>query len=176
MDQMRGGPTGVKLRRPSAAGIGGHTVGRRDRFRTSLVQIPMFAACTKAELGKITRLASPVDVSKGEVLTREGRSGGEFMVIVHGEATVTRRGEVLRRLGPGDWLGEIALLDRGPRTATVVADTPMQIEVIGHRDFMDLLLDVPSVAIKIAVGLARKIREHDDPDPTTDASVGAASD
>jgi CRP-like cAMP-binding protein len=121
----------------------------------------MFAACTKAELEKITRLASPVDVKAGEVLTREGRSGGEFMVIVEGEATVSRGGAELRRLGPGDWLGEIALLDRGPRTATVVATTDMKVEVVGYREFMDLLHDVPAVAVKIAVGLARKVREHD---------------
>jgi CRP-like cAMP-binding protein len=121
----------------------------------------MFAACTKAELEKITRLANPVDVRAGEVLTREGRSGGEFMVIVEGEATVSRGGAEVRKLGPGDWLGEIALLDRGPRTATVVAATDMKVEVVGYREFMDLLHDVPAVAVKIAVGLARKVREHD---------------
>jgi CRP/FNR family transcriptional regulator, cyclic AMP receptor protein len=134
-------------------------VSRRDRFRASLKQIPMFAACTKAELERVTLLANPLDVPAGEFLTREGRSGGEFMVIVDGRATVSRSGAVLRTLGPGDWLGEIALLDGGPRTATVVADTPMVVELIARKDFLDLLREVPTVAIKIAVGLARTIRE-----------------
>jgi CRP/FNR family cyclic AMP-dependent transcriptional regulator len=134
-------------------------VSRRDRFRSSLKQIPMFAACTKAELERVTLLANPMDIPAGEVLTREGRSGGEFMVIVDGQATVTRAGTAVRQLGPGDWLGEIALLDGGPRTATVIADSPMVVELIARKDFLDLLREVPTVAIKIAVGLARTVRE-----------------
>jgi CRP/FNR family transcriptional regulator, cyclic AMP receptor protein len=138
-------------------------VSRRDRFRSSLKQIPMFAACTKAELERVTLLANPVDIAAGEILTREGRSGGEFMVIVEGRATVTRSGAAVRTLGPGDWVGEIALLDGGPRTATVVADTAMVVEVIARKDFLDLLREVPTVAIKIAVGLAHTVRELENP-------------
>jgi CRP/FNR family cyclic AMP-dependent transcriptional regulator len=150
-------------------------LGRRDRFRSSLKQIPMFASCTKAELEQITRLADTVDVREGERLTREGASAGEFMVIVEGEATVTQRGETIRRLGPGDWLGEIALLDRGPRTATVVADTPMVIEVISRQAFLDLLRTVPTIAIKIATGLAQMVRHQDVADPAAGGPAPAVA-
>jgi CRP-like cAMP-binding protein len=152
----------------------GGALSRRDHFRSSLKQIPMFASCSKGELERITRLADTIDVEQGNRLTREGASAGEFFVIVEGEATVSVRGQDVRRLGPGDWLGEIALLDKGPRTATVTADTPMVVEVISRPQFLDLLRDVPSIAVKIATGLAHMVRQHESPDGVA-AGTGAAA-
>ena len=82
--------------------------------------VSLFSACSKAELSRIASLADQIEVPKGKVLTREGEPGSEFFVVVEGQASVMigERGRVAP-MGPGASLGEMSLLDQGPRTATV---------------------------------------------------------
>jgi CRP-like cAMP-binding protein len=119
----------------------------------------MFAACTKRELQAISKLTTERDVPAGKELTREGQPGREFVIVLDGTAVATRRGRKVATLGPGDYFGEIALLDPGERTATVTAETPMRLAVVTWGEFDQMLVDVPALGYKIMRGLARQIRE-----------------
>lgn len=119
----------------------------------------MFMACTKRELQTISKLSTQLEVPSGKTLTRQGASGQEFVLVLEGTAVATRNGRRVARLGPGDYFGEIALLDPGERTATVVAETPMVIAVVTPSEFGQMIEEVPALAHKIMRGLARQIRE-----------------
>lgn len=106
-------------------------------------------------------LVTLIEAEDGEVLTREGRPGSELFVIASGSARVTLRGRELATLYPGDAFGEMALLDQGPRAATVTATTPMRTYVLGPREFSSLLTDVPQIGRKILKALAQRLREVD---------------
>ena len=95
------------------------------------------------------------------MLTREGGFGHEFMVIVEGTAQVVVADREIAVLGPGDFFGEIALLDDGTRTASVIAETDLVAEVSGQREFADLLIGAPGLARELLVGLARRLRAAD---------------
>ena len=123
-----------------------------------LKQIPLFASCSQKELRDISRRMTTVDVEAGTALAQEGKLGSEFVVIVEGTAKVTRGGATLATLGPGDYFGEVALLDdRHVRTASVSAETNMVIEVVDVRDFNSLLDEQPRIATKLLTGLAKLI-------------------
>ncbi len=126
-----------------------------------LAQVPLFSACSKKELQLIARRAEHVDVPAGKVLVREGAAGAEFFVIVEGTAEVSRHGKRVATLGPGAFFGDLALLDRAPRNATVTAKTPMQLMVLGQREFAAMIDDVPGFAHKLLTGLAHRLREYD---------------
>lgn len=121
--------------------------------------VPLFSACSKRELSRIAALADQVEVQEGTVLTREGDSGREFFVVVEGRARVLvgDRGRVTA-LGPGASFGEMSLLDQGPRSASVEAETDMQLLVLDARSFSTLLDEVPSVARKVLVAMAGRLR------------------
>jgi len=99
-------------------------MGRRDQFIEHLAQVPLFSALSRKELNLVARRAEDVVVPAGKVLVSEGETGQQFFVIMSGTATLTRRGRKIATLGPGDAFGELALLDKHPRNATAVADTP----------------------------------------------------
>ncbi len=128
----------------------------------SLKRLPIFSACSIRDLEEVARLSTTLDIPKGRVLATEGTPGHEFVVIRAGTVDVTREGKSLAKLGPGDYFGEISLIDGGPRTATVTADTPVTIEVVERRDFDSLLERVPGLPHRIMVGLARRLREKTD--------------
>jgi CRP-like cAMP-binding protein len=132
---------------------------RQDEVLERIGAMRMFSACSKKELGLISRLATEVEVAPGTVLTREGAVGQEFAIIMSGEARVSRDGAELAVLGPNDHYGEMALIDDGPRTATITAHTPMSLMVVGRGQFAQLMDDVPSVARAVVRGLAARIRE-----------------
>lgn len=134
---------------------------RIDEKIDFLSQVPMFAACNQRELRKIASVADQVEVAKGETLMTEGTPGREFFLIVDGTAKVTLRGKKLATLGPGEFLGEMALLDQGPRSATAVAETPLTLLVVQARDFSNLLEEVPVVTRKIMRGMAGRLRAVD---------------
>lgn len=122
----------------------------------------LFSQCSKKELAVLARITTPVSVAAGHVLAREGETGGEFAVIVDGTATVTCEGEPIGRLRAGTFFGEMALLDGGPRAATVTADTAMTLLVIQRRDFDALISGgMPSVARKMLTVLGERLREAD---------------
>ena len=134
---------------------------RRDRYLKHLAAVPMFQALSQKELTLVGRLAEDLKVGAGEALVHEGRREGEFYLIVDGRAKVTRKGKVLAKLGPGDFFGELALLDPGPRNATVTAETPMEVLELGQREFASLLGEVPTISRKLLVGMARRLHDAD---------------
>jgi CRP/FNR family cyclic AMP-dependent transcriptional regulator len=134
---------------------------RRDAFLDHLAQVPLFSALSRKELALVARRAEDVTVEAGRVLVSEGSTGSEFFVIIDGTATVTRRGRKVATLGPGDAFGELALLDKAPRNATVTAETPMEVVVLGQREFGGLIDEVPGFARKLLAGMARRLRDSD---------------
>jgi CRP-like cAMP-binding protein len=124
----------------------------RKRHRPdSLGELDLFAACSRAELQRVEQLITPVHLPAGRVLMREGTIGHEFIVIAEGDAAVRVEGSVapLAVIGPGGFVGEMALLNHEPRSATVTAITPLSIFVSSHREFDELLRAVPSISEKI---------------------------
>jgi len=133
----------------------------RDAFIDHLQQVPMFSACSKRDLQLVARRAEDVRVAAGKVLVNEGETGHEFFVILDGTARVTRRGKRVATLGPGSAFGELALLDKAPRNATVIAETPMELVVLGQREFAGIIDEVPGFARKLLAGMASRLREAD---------------
>ena len=133
----------------------------RDAFIDHLAQVPLFSACSKKDLQLVAKRAEDVKVDAGKQLVSEGETGTEFFVVIDGNAVVSRRGQKVAELGPGGFFGELALLDKAPRNATVTADTPMELVVLGQREFAGLIDDVPEFAHKLLAGLARRLRDAD---------------
>jgi CRP-like cAMP-binding protein len=122
-----------------------------------LKDVPLFAGCSKSELQRIASLADELDVGDGSTLIREGERGREFIVIADGTVRVTRSGKQLRDLGPGDFIGEIALVADVPRTATVTATSPVRLLVVTDRAFRGLLEQMPSIAKKVLQSLGERL-------------------
>ena len=133
----------------------------RDAFIDHLQNIAMFSACSKRDLQLVARRAEDVRVPAGKVLVNEGETGHEFFVILDGTARVTRHGKRVATLGAGAAFGELALLDRAPRNATVIAETPMELVVLGQREFAGIIDEVPGFARKLLAGMAQRLREAD---------------
>ena len=123
-----------------------------------LADVSLFRGCPEAELAAVARVTTPAEVTAGRMLCREGALGHEAFVIVAGEAAATVGGEEVARLGPGSFVGEMALLDGGPRTATVTAVTPMTVLVATEPEFRQLLIDAPTVARRMLVALSGRLR------------------
>jgi CRP-like cAMP-binding protein len=126
-----------------------------------LAKVPLFAGLDKKHLREVSSLVTQIDVKEGKTLTREGEHGNEFVIILEGEAEVRVGDEVVATRGPGDYFGEIALIANRPRTATVVAKTPMKFEVIGRREFQTMLHDNPSIATELLGVTADRLAETD---------------
>lgn len=123
-----------------------------------LRSIPLFAKIGERELQRLGQLFDEVDVPAGKVLMRQGQTGGEVFVVATGRLAVERNGVAIADRGPGDVIGEIALLSEGPRTATVTATEPCQLLVLGHREFHSLMDEQPALRLQILEGLASRIR------------------
>src|SRR5688572_32010639 len=123
---------------------------RGNRRKTeAIANVMLFSSCSRKELDAIATLASEVEVGAGAVLAREGETGREFYVILDGKARVSIDGKDVAMLGPGEFFGEMSLLDQGPRVATVVAETPMELAVLDPREFTSLVEEHPGVARKV---------------------------
>ncbi len=134
---------------------------RRDEYLKRLGDVPMFRALSKKDLGLVARLAEDYTVDAGQTLVREGKRESEFYLIVNGKARVTRGRRTVATLGPGDYFGELALLDPGPRNATVTAETELEVLALGSREFGGLLEEVPGIARRLLAGLSRRLHEAD---------------
>ena len=134
---------------------------RQDAFLDHLATVPLFSALSNKDLQLVARRAEDVSVPAGKEIVRQGESGHEFFAIVEGTATVTRDGRTVATLGPGGSFGELALLGKAPRNATVTADTPMELFVLGNREFAGIIDDVPGFARKLLTALASRLRESD---------------
>jgi CRP/FNR family transcriptional regulator, cyclic AMP receptor protein len=126
-----------------------------------LRRVPLFAGLGGREIQEVARLVDEVDLPAGAELTREGRSADQFFVILEGAVRIERGGIHVRTLGDGDFLGEIALVDGGPRTATATTDSPVRLLVIAHREFHSLLDRYPSIQMTVLKALAARVRRTD---------------
>lgn len=133
----------------------------RSTHLEHLAEVPLFTALSKRDLQRIAKATNEVTRPAGTVLVDQGDAGREAFVIVDGTATVTRNGRKAGILGPGDSVGELSLLDHGPRTATVTADTDITVLVLSAREFAGLLEEVPGLAQKLLGQLATRVRELD---------------
>jgi CRP/FNR family transcriptional regulator, cyclic AMP receptor protein len=120
-------------------------------------RVPLFALCSKKELGEIASLADEIDLPAGKMLIRQGDRGREFFVLLEGDAEVTRDGERVDTMHAGDFFGEIALVSNVPRTATVTATTPVRALVVTDRDFRTLLEHSPQTQLKVLEALAQRL-------------------
>jgi len=138
-------------------------MARRDARIERLAAVPLFRACSKKELGQVASAADQITIEAGDDVVAEGEIGHEFFVIMSGQATVHRGGRDVATIGPGDYFGELALLDRTQtrRDATVRATSALEVLCIGRREFGALLDEVPTLAHKVMAGMAQRLHELD---------------
>lgn len=136
-------------------------MARSTSVTDHLAQVPLFSACSKKELARIAKATDEIDLPDGRNLTTQDETSREAFIIVEGKAIVRRNNRKVAELGPGAMIGQLGLLDRGPRTATVVADGPVKVLVLGPREFSALLDDVPTITHKLLKSLASMVRELD---------------
>jgi CRP-like cAMP-binding protein len=126
-----------------------------------LANVALFSGCTKKELERVAKAGDEIVMTAGTVIVDQGQTGREAFVVLEGSVTVKRGGRKIGTLGPGDVVGELSLLDHGPRTATAICETDCELLVIDQRHFRSVLEDVPSMSIKLLSALAGRIRELD---------------
>ena len=126
-----------------------------------LQRVPLFAGLDREGLEEIGRIAEEIEAREGTVLTHEGRQEGYFFVIVSGSVRVDRGGQTINTMGPGDFLGEIALLDGGPRTATATTDEPSRLLKITNDDFRRLVDRSPAVRTAVLEAAGARLRAMD---------------
>ena len=120
-------------------------------------KVPLFSRLSKPELRDLAMLADEIDLRDGKEMTRQGQPGREFFVLLEGTADVRKNGRKINTLGPGDFFGEIALVSREPRTATVTATSPVRTLVITDRSFRRLLDESPQVKTKVMEAMAKRL-------------------
>jgi len=123
--------------------------------------VPLFAGLLRSELDRIALVMNPREVAAGDVVCVEGEPGSEFFLIAAGEAEIERGGQTVAKLSVGDHFGELALLDRGPRSATVRAVTDLRLFVLRDESFAAVLNEVPALAQKLLAAMSRRLREAD---------------
>ena len=134
---------------------------RFDDLEERLARVPLFAALSREQRLVIAQLATHLEAPAGEVLTREGEEGHEFIILLDGEVEVTRDGQLIATLGPGSHFGEIALISRGLRTATVTATTPVTVEAIGRSGFALVVAEVSGLSNDLLGAMATRLVELD---------------
>ena len=135
---------------------------RLDPKLELLQRVPLFAGLATEELEAIGAIAEEREVAAGTALTHEGRHEGYFFVIVSGTVRIERGGQTINTLHDGDFLGEIALLDGGPRTATAVAESPCRLLVMTYQRFNQLLDSEPEVRTAVLVAVGQRLRSLDE--------------
>ena len=128
-----------------------------------LQRVPLFADLDEDELRDVARLFKERHFAEGETVIREGSGGAAFFLVEEGSASVSVRGRDRGRLGPGDYFGEIALIDDGARTATIVAETDLVCHGLTYWDFRPLVQEDAAICWKLLQSLAKKLRiAHED--------------
>ena len=125
---------------------------------SQISKVPIFSGCSKRELAIIARASKMVSHKEGTVIAREGERGIGLFLIVEGQCKISIGGKTKAKLGPGDFFGEVALLDGGPRTATVTAMTAVRLIGITGWVFRGLLMEHPSIALKTLEAVAGRLR------------------
>jgi len=135
----------------------------RKNAKVELIKgVPLFSELGKRELNEVASIADEIDLREGKELTVEGQPGREFFVIIEGDAVVRRGDREINRLGAGDFFGEIALVDDRPRTATVVAESPLRALVVTDRAFRTLLDRSPESESKVMSARAARLAPDDE--------------
>jgi CRP/FNR family cyclic AMP-dependent transcriptional regulator len=142
-----------------AAHLEGSVTLTRDRKSALLSAAPLFASVAPEEMERIAAAAVEVEFPADHVIARQGEIGTGFFVIVNGGARVIRDGQSVATLGPGDFFGELSVLDGLPRIAQVVADGPTTCLALASWDFEALLLEEPRVSLALLRGMAGRLRE-----------------
>lgn len=120
-------------------------------------RVPLFSSASKTELAEIASIADEIDLPEGKTLIKEGDSGREFFVLIEGTADVDRGGRKVATIGPGDFVGEIALIAKTPRNATITTTSPVRALVITDRAFRQLLDHSPQIQIGVLQALAERL-------------------
>jgi CRP-like cAMP-binding protein len=131
------------------------------RSATALAGVPLFVGFSKRDLSRLAAEADELRFEPGQVVVQEGAPGETLFVILSGEARVVRGGRTLARLRPGDFFGELSALDGGPRSATIVAETPVAVLRLFRRTLVSTVKREPQLALKLMDGIVRRVREID---------------
>jgi CRP/FNR family transcriptional regulator, cyclic AMP receptor protein len=143
--------------KPRGRSFFGGRISQDDKIER-LEDVAMLAGCSRRQLRAIARISEVIEVAEGTVLARSGEPGQEFFLILDGTARVEVSPRKRSRLQPGQYFGEMSLLDGGPRSATVVADTPLRLLVIKRGDFATLLREAPELTQSLLATLSRRVR------------------
>jgi CRP/FNR family cyclic AMP-dependent transcriptional regulator len=143
---------------PVSSGRGAKQDDKIERLK----DVPLFEGCSQRQLRSMAKIARVFDVAADTVLTRAGEPGDEFFLIIDGTARVDVSAEKHVLLHPGEFFGEMSLLDGGPRSATVVADTAVRLLVISRRHFSVLLKEVPGLTQTLLTTLSRRVRQAEE--------------
>ncbi|HEY6835774.1 MAG TPA: cyclic nucleotide-binding domain-containing protein [Gaiellaceae bacterium] len=130
---------------------------RRNQKVELIRHAPLFAHLSKRQLEQIAQIADEIDLREGKEMTTQGARGREFFVLLDGNADVKKNGRRINRMGPGDFFGEIALVSDTPRTATVIATSPVRALVITDRSFRRLMTDSPQIQDRVLSALAARL-------------------
>lgn len=126
-----------------------------------LANVPLFSSLNKRDLQRVAKASDELTIEAGRTLVEQGRTGHEFFLILEGSAVVRRNNRKVAELGAGQYFGELALLDRGPRSASVIANTDLRVLVLGQREFIGVLDSIPGMAHKLLTVMAQRLREAD---------------
>jgi CRP-like cAMP-binding protein len=143
----------------------------RDEYLQHLAAVPLFSHCNRQQLQEIGKVADEVSVPAGTVLTRQGDVAFELFVLVSGTASVTRDGRLIATVGPGGFVGELAVIARTPRTATVTAETDIDLLVLTPIGLSQLLDHIPGLAKHLLYEVASRLAAN-----STDHSTGSHDD
>lgn len=127
-------------------------------FIRHLHSVPLFSGCSDKELEFVATRVDQLDFPPGRTLCEQDKSGADFFILLSGTAEARRDGKTVRKLNPGDFFGEIALLDNGPRTATVVTTSPSSCLVLGPSQFQDVLYQNADIAVRVLYAVAQRLR------------------
>jgi CRP-like cAMP-binding protein len=133
----------------------------RSAYVVYLSRVPMFSRCSSAQLEQLASNSTERSVGTGDPIVTEGEAGDEFFVIADGAAEVLRSGNAVAKLGPGDYFGELALLDPAPRDATVAATAPSNLLVLSRDVFTKAIDELPALRSAVLTGMARRIHDFD---------------
>ncbi len=143
---------------PVTSGPGAKQEDKIERLK----EVPIFEGCSQKQLRSVAKIARVFDVAAGTVLAGAGEAGDEFFLIIDGTARAEVSADKRVPLRPGEFFGEMSILDGGPRSATVVADTPVRLLVISRRHFANLLKDVPGLTQILLATLSKRVRQAEE--------------
>jgi CRP-like cAMP-binding protein len=125
-----------------------------------LAAVPIFAGCGKRDLQFLASRVDEVSIKPGQTLIAQGQPTESFFILSTGHVRVSRNGKEVKRLGPGEFFGEIGMLDQGPATATVVAEEPVEAMVLSHAQFRDAIKGNEPLAMQVIAAMAQRLREN----------------